>query len=276
MDSIDQGSIFGGLRSDKYPGIKCFGIILTASCDIAQSKVSKLYYVTAIDVAEWGCLTDTYEKAYMSQFNDRRKVFCEAAKNHDLDPDLLETLDRAAVITICNAEVKSSKKREDLIRKYDTYMLLQRGRTDPNNIKHVVKQDASPLKKVLKDITDGKQFHYYFLPRYSYVEGENKPGGLIVDFQEINWLNIDDVRNIVNPGIDNLILSEYSIEQQENYCKTFWLENDDDYVPYLGRIFSPWREHLMQRFSYCFARIGLQDVTDKDYSGIVDLMTEGL
>lgn len=42
MDELDQGSVLYGLRSDRYPGIPCYGIVITASCDIANSKVSKI------------------------------------------------------------------------------------------------------------------------------------------------------------------------------------------------------------------------------------------
>ena len=50
---LDQGTIITRIRSEKYPGIKCFGILITASCDIANKKVQKYYYVTALNAKEW-------------------------------------------------------------------------------------------------------------------------------------------------------------------------------------------------------------------------------
>lgn len=44
MDELDQGSVLYGLRSDRYPGIPCYGIVITASCDIANSKVSTVRF----------------------------------------------------------------------------------------------------------------------------------------------------------------------------------------------------------------------------------------
>lgn len=98
---------------------------------------------------------------------------------------------------------------------------------------------------------------------------KDNTSGLIVDLQEIEYMSFLDASNIVNPGIDNMIINDYSIDEQERYRKTFWLEEEQDFVKIEGKICSPWREHLMQRFSNCFARIGLDGATDSDYSKIV-------
>ena len=50
---IKQGTIIHGLRSNQYPNRECSAIIITAECDIAQCKVSKFYYLSAMDVRTW-------------------------------------------------------------------------------------------------------------------------------------------------------------------------------------------------------------------------------
>ncbi len=274
METLDQGSIFGGLRSDKYPTMECYGIILTASCDIAHSKVPKLYYATALDVIEWGCMRDTYLTAYKPEINNKQSDYYQSARQYRLSPELLESYDRDTVIQILENEISSEKKRKSLLTKYDDYMLLRDGINDVQSVKKVIEKNDVPLTKLLKEITDGKQHHYHFIPSTSYTKQKEVDGGLIVDFQEINWISIEDAYNIINPGIDNLIIADYPAEQQELYKRTFWLEKPDAYVHHLGKIESPWREHLMQRFSHCFARIGLQDITEKGYSNIIKRMVE--
>ena len=39
-----------------------------------------------------------------------------------------------------------------------------------------------------------------------------------------------------------------------------------DFVGIEGKISSPWREHLIQRFSHSFARIGLDGATSVDHA----------
>lgn len=70
---LDQGTIIYGIRSDKYPNLRCYGIIITASCDIAQQKVSKLYYLLAIDATEWFCST-SIEKLNSGWMGSRAEV----------------------------------------------------------------------------------------------------------------------------------------------------------------------------------------------------------
>lgn len=64
MDELDQGSVLYGLRSDRYPGIPCYGIVITASCDIANSKVSKIYCLIGVDAKQWFCTEYGYRQAY--------------------------------------------------------------------------------------------------------------------------------------------------------------------------------------------------------------------
>ncbi len=276
MENLDQGSIFGGLRSDKYPGMECYGIILTASCDIAQSKVPKLYFVTAIDVIEWGCMHDTYLNTYKTNIENAKNAYYDLTNQYNLSPELLETYERDVVIQILENEITKKSKRDDLMKKYDAYMLIKTGISDSTKIREVIKQDAKPIKKLLEKIIKGEMNHYHFVPLSAYTDQANADGGLIVDFQEINWLSFEDARNIINPGIDNLIIDYYTKDQQELYKKIFWLEKEDAFVPHVGHIKSPWREHLMQRFSHCFARIGLPDITEEDHTKIVNRMTEGI
>ena len=273
-NSLDQGSILGGLRSNKYPDMKCYGIILTASCDIAHSKVAKLYYVIALDVVEWGYTRDTYLKAYQTSIDQSKKKYYDYTNQLGLSPELLETFEKDVVLEVLENEVQSQSRRKTFVEKYEQYMLLKNGINDVQGIKAVIKNDDAPLRALLKEINEGKLHHYHFLPSIAYKDEKNITGGLLVDFQEINWISFENAQNIINPGIDNLILDEYPDDLQELYKKMFWLEEPEAFVQHFGIIKSPWREHLMQRFSYCFARIGLTDVKETDYSNIIKNMTE--
>ena len=43
MSGYTQGTTIYGLRSQYYEGICCYGVIITARCDIAQEKVKALH-----------------------------------------------------------------------------------------------------------------------------------------------------------------------------------------------------------------------------------------
>lgn len=38
-NEVTQGSIISNIRSQKYLKVSCFGIVISARCDIAQNKV---------------------------------------------------------------------------------------------------------------------------------------------------------------------------------------------------------------------------------------------
>ena len=79
---------------------------------------------------------------------------------------------------------------------------------------------------------------------------------------------------IYSPGIDYQIFEAFKKDDQERYKKIFWLENKEDFVMICDSIFSPWREHLIQRFSNSFARIGLDGAVDSDFEKITKRLTE--
>ena len=52
MEKYTQGSILYGLRSQYYEGIKCYGVIITARCEIAQSKAKVIHLLSAISLQD--------------------------------------------------------------------------------------------------------------------------------------------------------------------------------------------------------------------------------
>ena len=50
MKKVTQGTLIYGMRSSKYPGVMTYGIIISAACDLAQDKIDKVFYLTAIGI----------------------------------------------------------------------------------------------------------------------------------------------------------------------------------------------------------------------------------
>ena len=49
MNYINQGTVLYGMRSEKYPEKMCYAVIISARCDIANNKITKLYYLIAVN-----------------------------------------------------------------------------------------------------------------------------------------------------------------------------------------------------------------------------------
>lgn len=267
METLDQGTVLFGLRSEKYPNSRCFGIIITASCDIANCKVSKLYYLQAFSVKDWFCTEFAYSQVYGQKIRSSLDLFESVAAKHSLDATSLQLFSREDVIQIIDKEVCKQKDRIKVQNAYDQFCVYCRPEMTDEERKKAIQSDTKPVISFLDKVGRGEIFHYYYLPKAAYLKSEEKDDGLIVDFQEIESISMDDALKIVTPpGIDYLCLSQYSPEEQERLNKMFWLTSGDDFVGIEGKISSPWREHLIQRFSHSFARIGLDGATSADHA----------
>lgn len=89
---IEQGTIIYGMKSQKYPSCPCYGIIITARCDIAQNKVPKYYYLIAVDAHTWFCSKHGYTAVYGKTIEERRKAIYSKAEELELDGDTLLSL----------------------------------------------------------------------------------------------------------------------------------------------------------------------------------------
>lgn len=147
----------------------------------------------------------------------------------------------------------------------------------------------------MREIDLGKFHHYCFLPQTAYLKNGIKGRGLVVDLLEIKSLSLTDASRIASPFPPNIsfldlptLPTKEDLEElatsKDEYIKrkmfekiaehlrletSFWLKEDSDFVDIEGTVKSPWCEHLMQRFSNVFSRIGLENPTDEDFKTIV-------
>ena len=131
--------------------------------------------------------------------------------------------------------------------------------------KSIVRDVQKPAQDFLKNIMKGSVFHYFFIPEAAYLDNKKMNDGIIVDLQEVCIISIEDVKQIIQPGIDYKLLVENHLKDKERLISTYWLENEDDFVEIENEISSPWCELLMQRFSNDFIRIGVDGPTPSDY-----------
>lgn len=303
-DKIDQGTVIFGIKSEKYPSLPCYGIVITARCDIEQGKVPKYYFLEAVDAASWFCTKHGYEQVYIETIKAKMDKVCTIAQELELDGVTLLSISCKEIQTILNSKKKQiagdkklSKKINSLNEGISEYMQVAQIESDDEHRKQGVKNNSKTAISYIKNIDSGKLHHYHFIPRTAYLDNnEDKSKGLIVDFLEIRSLALEDAKKIATPlsssnhsesgiyysdlpslpsieDLGNKKDVERYIEKLTEYTrlkKNYWLENDTDFVAIEGTVKSPWCEHLMQRFSNSFARIGLDNPTDADYKALIE------
>ena len=124
--------------------------------------------------------------------------------------------------------------------------------------------------------------------------------GIVVDLLEIDSISLDDAKRITDPfkekiTFDNLpelpdpeelrqiaqrndeaglqkvlrVFSEY-----QRMISSYWLIDDSCFVEIEGTIQPPFCEHLMQRFSNVFVRIGIDNPAEDDFKRLVQSITD--
>lgn len=285
------------MRSSKYPSGPCYGIIINARCDIAQHKISKYYYLTAVDAQAWFSSKYGYTLVYGKMIEDKRRDICNKAKELELDGQSLLSFSAENCATVLKdaerqfaGNKKSVNKLNFLRSSIDQYRKIAQIEADDLNRKEAIKSNKKEAVHYLKEIDSGKLHHYYFLPQAAYLDNEIKSKGLIVDLLEIESLTLKDAQKIANPLAEGILYQDLpplpTIEElsqvnefdalRERFKerlrleKTFWLKDSSDFVQIEGTIKSPWCEHLMQRFSNVFIRIGLDNPSEDDYNTLID------
>lgn len=270
MDGLDQGTVLSGLRSDKYPGIPCYGIVITASCDISNDKVAKLYFLTGVDAKRWFCTEYAYHQVYDVKIKKLFKSVEELCEQFSLDADAIQDFTPEEVKAVIDGTIAQEKDRDQFERRYQDYATYCRPGMDDEARGQAIRQDTKPAVTFLKEIGKERILHFFYLPKAAYLKNSSlMDDGLIVDLQEIGSISMQDARQITGLGIDNLILVGTNEEEYTQLCSRYWLEGEEDFVGIEGDVVPPWREHLMQRFMRDFDRIGLNGATGQDYETLV-------
>jgi hypothetical protein len=187
---------------------------------------------------------------------------------------------------------KQIKKVDTLANKIAEFRIFSIRDMDDSQRSIAVGRQPKTAIKELENIYKGTQHHYYYLPQHAYLDNSVYNKGLIVDLLEIKELSLEDADRIKSPGIDFQILPIFptpekmlevikggdpreiekmldGIQEITRLTTEYWLKKDSDFVDFEGTIQSPWCEHLMQRFSHAFIRIGLSDPTKRDFEDVI-------
>lgn len=270
MDGLDQGTVLSGLRSDKYLGIPCYGIIITASCDISNDKVSKLYFLIGVDAKQWFCTEYAYRQVYDAKIKKLFKPVEELCMQFSLDADAIRDFTLEEIRAVIAATLTQKADRDRFEKRYQDYATYCRPGMDDEARGRAIRSDIKPAITFLNEIGKERILHFFYLPKAAYLKNSClMDDGLIVDLQEIGSISMQDAQQITGAGIDNLILIRKSEKERARLHSRYWLEEEDDFVGIEGEVVSPWREHLMQRFMRDFARIGLNGATGQDHEALV-------
>ena len=277
---LTQGAVLDGIALPRYGQGRYAAVVITARCDVAHVRTDTLNVLPVLPISHWlrydGRVVSAFGKllAFEKTVSDLvRKLptglqdlmtgdwpesyASFVAPNQDVAPELKNKL-------------KSAVEGHARLRN-----LLENGCASPSSLVTALSSDAelsaiieSTMKKKVPDLLENKVIEAHFLPVIRPEEPVDEGPGYVVAFRQIlafpgrlldlmtkGFDSLDDVPPELKPVADQLLVFPAGI---------------------ISNLASPHVEHLMQRFSTLFGRIGVDDCSDQYKSWVVEACSREL
>ena len=274
MYSLTQGTIITGVRSDKNSNIRCNGVVISARCDLANCKISKIYYLIAVPSDDW-LLSDVGFNIVLSQRqNDLEDKLQTKLGGSGLDWSTLKSFSVEEFSTVIHdQEVGLKKDTDKVLEVFRTFKNYTSKYLELGDKKAILQNESKSVASSLLKIANGQMMHYIYVPENAYIKDGSIDRGLIIDLQELEYISIRDAERLVNCEID-IQSKDLSEVDKQRYNNCFFLMDWPGYAMAEYDIASPWTEYIMQRFSNAFIRIGVDGPQKEDVQSMVSRVSK--
>jgi hypothetical protein len=256
---ITQGTIFSCATAEDYTGCQVHGLVITARCDIAQTKAAVFNYLPVVTLDDWIHRDGRLLLCERIGKNiEGRMRACLRAAGHS-ESIMITERPEAILRTLFPAATpeKEVLKRRKLFQQAveDYGEVIAAMEADPSQKlaiglgnKHAGDRDA-----VIRELISHRLNGYYFLAS---ISADQEPLGHVVLLREVRHMPRDLAGYVAN-GIN---ADEYIslCKGRSGFLDRLSFETEDFAMP-VSSLRSPHIEHLMQVFSILFSRIGLPD-----------------
>lgn len=269
MKDVTQGTLIYGMRSIKYPGVMTYGIIISAACDLAQDKIDKVFYLSAIPIKEWLCSDKGFELVTAAPALNYKNNLIKNLEKYELSWEVVQTLSPQEFELVATQYITKKGDRDSALTQFDKYYRIAKGNLTLEEKAEVYLSESKAAASFLGDILNGSNTHFIFIPNSAISEPMSEKQGLIVDLLELDYLPMELIKRIAAGEIDCQIMSE---AETSVYDENFFLTEDPGFAYPMHGITSPWREYVLQHFSNCFIRIGVDNPGKNEAKGIVEAL----
>lgn len=165
-NELTQGSIITNIRSHKYPDVHCYGIVITARCDFAQTNVPAFYLLTAMPIKEWVnkvLPNEIFEKKIKS----KRKALIECAKAAEVDIEsFIDSSPASFSEKIDKQKQITSQTRDKIKGKYTAWQ----SSIEEAKLKKKSSISLDTLKNKITAVLHNNVTKTCFIPQYSYYK----------------------------------------------------------------------------------------------------------
>ena len=238
---INQGSIINHCLANAYPdSASVYGLVITARCDIAHDcKVNWVHYLPIVNYGDW--LKRDAQDYWFNKWSEKRiKKFQQECQKHRF-PDNLDKL--SLYQTMATNRIHNKNDRDNFLESATIRFNLSK--THSNFLDYIKKQDtkSSIIDNLLRDDLPD----YYLLEDWKVSRNEPK----IILLREMKRISIQTAR-LYSSGFG-------ATDIDKNTDELRIASADEELYRVCAEITSPFIEHIIQRFSHIFCRIGVDD-----------------
>ena len=239
---LTQGSVFSGAYTEKYTDSSTFGLIITARCDLAQEKVGAYSYLPLVPYKDW-LRIDFPELLYSAVHKSVYNQLVQSFQKLNGNERLLQTysLKKIKEKFLINEKDKTilSKIQLSFLNCIEKYEIIESLLTTPHtNINNVITKFPKDSEKIFKNLIS-----------------QNLAGNYLIDDVGGDGIHIIKLREVYHLKSSDALKLKKGIRLSSHIT----YKNDSDISYTVGEIRSPYIEHIMQKFSEIFTRIGIDD-----------------
>jgi len=252
--TISQGSLFNFAYNESYDDCEVLGLIITARCDISNSKVKRYSYLPVVPFFLWR-ERDLIPIIKRTKIKSIYKEIQDSLVNAGFSRNTLSIYGSERLIEVASREITKRKTVDSLIRKITLYRLLN----DNNAYDTIYPEFEKDIKYFVKDVIENKALEYYFIddiPGY---------GSCVVNLREVSHLDHATASGITK-GIEFSDLTD----QQKTQLRSINTNLRNGMSCLVGLVNSPYIELIMQRFADLFTRIGVDDAEKDLYARVCE------
>lgn len=256
IGKIDQGTIFNGAIAEDYHHCEVQGLIITASCDIANDKVKKYSYLPIVKFNDW-LRRDFWEIFFHRSTQQEKSNLRSLFKQKGLSTNLIDQFDHEELYSKLSEDF--SKKENVRFKKIIDNILdlnncnSQKPESKTQSMDKILSNYKKSVVSIFNELTSHKLSGYYFLEA---ISPDDISGPYIILLREIRHLNRNIIKDI-SKGLSPGALKQH-VEDSIQNALNLDINYSEMMMP-LGHINPPFIQHIMQNFSELFSRIGVDD-----------------
>lgn len=244
VEVFTQGSIFEGLKINQdYPSVNA--IVITARCDVANEKARNILCLPIYKATEW--LKNQGDEIIFRRIEDKlwNKLGVEL-KKFDISADILNTYPVASIFQQLeiNAGQRNTEEITKLLRMYDE-----------KKCDYSLNFVSSERKSLIGTLIKNTESSIYFIEQ---IDLSEYPEPYIIDLTDPISIPFS-VAIRLKSGIN---------ERNTDSLIDQFLDIGEGEISYISVLNSPYIEHLLQKFSSFYSRIGTKEI-EKEASDIL-------